>query len=97
MTVTPLPNPTPPVMPSIEALRINGMQPFLSHADCANTQLSEAHALLTLMAATFRDTSAEGAITLNPEIIGAAFDGVASLVALAMYHGDCAQTRRAGQ
>ena len=99
MTVAPLnrePRPVTPA-PSLEALRMNGMSPFWSQADCASTQLNEAHALLTVMASAFNESGTEGVNAMNHAIIAAALDGIASLVALAQHHADCTQAQRGDQ
>jgi hypothetical protein len=77
----------------MEKLDVNGMAPFYSHPDGATDRLKEAHALLTIFAAAFRETGDECIATTNPKIIAAAIDGVASLVALGLFHDSCVKAQ----
>lgn len=77
-------------------LKINGVTPFLSHPDCVNDRLSEAHAFLMVLSAGFLDADdalsdpkqRETITGLRPRIIAQALEGVAALVAYAQHHTD---------
>lgn len=84
------------------ALRINYASPFSSHEDGVQERLEEVHALLTLLAAAHHDaddgpdsvesdTSIEG---VRPEIKARAFEGVRTLVAVALCQLELAETER---
>ncbi len=81
---------------SLKALRINGASPFYSHADGVSERLNEAHALLTVLSSTYGDAddyhnhpNVEISLTtMNYTIVQRAFEGVATLIALAQHHYD---------
>jgi hypothetical protein len=76
-------------------LRVNGMSPFWSAGDCAISNLQEAHAILTVMASAYRESNGEGVHTMNPDILAAALEGAASLVALGLHHRSVAEAEEA--
>ncbi|WP_324740113.1 hypothetical protein U8326_10075 [Tsuneonella sp. CC-YZS046] len=81
---------------SLKALEINGATPFWFHGDGVHSRLAEAHALLTILAGTYRDAHEYrdlskveiSLITFNDEIKHQALHGVATLIALARHHYD---------
>lgn len=92
---------TPPVRNRLDllTLHINGTTPFLSHGDCLNDRLAEASALLTVMSSAFEvadegigtpggDAIVDSIATLRHGIYARAFEGIQTLVHLALYHAD---------
>lgn len=78
-----------PALRLVLDFRVNGMRPFDTEpADLASTSLSQAHALATMLGAAFAES--QDTASTNPEIVRAAFDGIARLVALAALAGECA-------
>ena len=87
-------------MTDITTFKINGTTPFWSHGDSADERLSEAHAMLSLLAGAHN--VCEG---IDPDerepfentrhcITARALDGIATLVALAQHHTDMAHEQR---
>lgn len=67
---------------ALEAHRINGISQFCgSGGDIADQSLTQAHALATLMADAVDLSDERGAI--NPALLHSAFEGIATLIALA--------------
>lgn len=80
----------------LHKLTVNAANPFYSHRDGIGERLSEASALLTILASCHRDAHAyrnvsevqvEISLTsMNDEIVASALEGVGTLIALAQHH-----------
>jgi hypothetical protein len=105
MTTTSTPAPSAhdtgaPAIPALADFKINGVAPFWSPGDGVDERLSEAHAILTMFAD--RHQLAEDLYADRPdergdireEIKARAIDGVKTLIALALYHSDCADAAK---
>jgi len=86
--------------PPIDGVKINGASPFWSHGDGASERLSEAYALLTMLRGAHdvceavQPEFADAFDNVRHEIQGKALEGIATLIALAQYHLDCAGAER---
>lgn len=84
--------------PNILNFKLNGVTPFLSHRDAANDRLSDAHALLIVLARAYdcaqeameKDPKLDTIESVPPGLISEALDAVSNLVAYAQYHIDAA-------
>lgn len=85
--------------PPLCDLKINGVRPFYSHGG-ASERLAEAYRLLTMLRSAHDVCeAAEPAIAdafdnVRHEIQGRALEGIGTLIALAQYHLDCADSDR---
>lgn len=72
--------------PTLDDLRIRGCAPFMGDADDGVIYGEQAYCLLLALARSFGENEGDfGVRALRGEIIGAALDGVASLVALSIH------------
>lgn len=90
-------------MTNLSQFDINGTNPFWSPADSADECLSQASALLTLLAGAHEvceQTTADEAdafVNIRHHITGRALSGIGSLIALAMHQQDVAREERAAK
>lgn len=81
---------TPEAKKAIDAFRINTCGPLGTGMDAVHEILPMIHAFSTLLESGFRKEQ-DGTSCLdamNPELVASAFDGIAYLAALAMFHVD---------
>jgi hypothetical protein len=80
--------------PRLEQTKINGITAFWSPGDGIRERLEEAHALATMFAAAHQvlhevtDEQGEALQNLNDLVKKRAFEGIATLIAVAQYHLD---------
>lgn len=77
----------------ITRFEINGMRPFTTHAGAARERLDEAHALAKLIA-DINLVDGEVFTSLNEDLRRSALDGIANLIAYAVFHLDAATFER---
>ena len=90
-----------PQLPALAELKINGVSPFWSHGDGMVERVAEAHAILTMLADRHDmaedNRRLEAECDIRHEIQSRALAGVQTLLALAVYHSDCVDARRAAE
>ena len=87
-----------PVLPALTGFKINGVTPFMSHRDGVIERVSEAWAILAMLADR-HDMIGEDveAGDIRHEIQSRTLEGVKTLLALAVYHSDCEGVERRNQ
>lgn len=78
--------------------QITGMKPFITHGDCANECFTGAHALLQVLEDAYRfapeGCEGDGINNLNNTIKADAIQAIGRIIAMGVYHADCADEER---